>query len=83
MRRKAYIKAISYYLPDSTLTNDDLASQYPEWSVQSIVSKTGIIERRIAAASEPSLDMAPSAVEHFIEEHDFDRNKIDFIILVD
>lgn len=81
MRRKAYIKAISYYLPDSNLTNEYLAAQYPEWSVEKIVSKTGIRERRIAANDETAVDLAVRAIEQFFKEHDFDRNKIDFLIL--
>ena len=81
MNTKAYIKAISYILPDSVLTNEYLATQYPEWGIDKISSKTGIKERRIAADDETALDLAIRAVEHFFEEHNLDRNKIDFIIL--
>ncbi len=81
MNTKAYIKAISYILPDSVLTNEYLAAQYPEWSVEKIALKTGITERRISADDETALDMAVRAVECFFEEHNFDRNDIDFIIL--
>ena len=81
MNTKAYIKAISYILPDSVLTNEYLATQYPEWGIDKISSKTGIKERRIAADDETALDLAVRAVEHFFEEHNLDRNKIDFIIL--
>lgn len=30
----AYIKAISYYLPEQVVTNEDLVSEFPEWSVE-------------------------------------------------
>ena len=80
MNTKAYINAISYILPDSVLTNECLAAQYPEWSVEKIALKTGITERRISANDETALDMAVRAVECFFEEHNFDRNDIDFII---
>ncbi|MZH03231.1 MAG: ketoacyl-ACP synthase III, partial [Nitrospinae bacterium] len=80
MNTKAYIKGISYSLPDSVLTNESLAEQYPEWSVEKIALKTGITERRISRDDETALDMAVRAVEYFFEEHSFDRNDIDFII---
>jgi 3-oxoacyl-[acyl-carrier-protein] synthase III len=81
MNAKAYIKAISYILPDFVLTNEYLVAQYPEWSVEKITSKTGIRERRIAAHDETALDMAVRAVERFFEEHNFERSDVDFIIL--
>jgi 3-oxoacyl-[acyl-carrier-protein] synthase III len=81
MTTRAYIRAISYVLPDFVLSNEFLTAQYPEWSVEKIASKTGIRERRIAADNETALDMAVRAVGHFFEEHNFDRNEIDFIIL--
>ena len=81
MIKKAYIKAISYSLPDSILKNEYLAAQYPEWSVDKIESKTGIKERRVAKNDETAIDLAVQAIEHFFEEHDFARSKIDFLIL--
>jgi len=31
---KAYIKAISYYLPETVVTNEELIKEFPEWSVE-------------------------------------------------
>lgn len=41
---KAFIKAISYYLPEKVLTNEDLVKEFPEWSVDKIANKIGVNE---------------------------------------
>ena len=46
---EAYIKAISYYLPEMVVTNEELVKEFPEWSVEKIAKKVGINERHIAA----------------------------------
>lgn len=79
---KAFIKAISYYLPENILTNEDLAAQFPEWSVEKIVSKIGISERHIAGPDETASDMAVKAAEKLIAEYAIDKKTIDYIILV-
>lgn len=79
---KAYIKAISYYLPEKVITNEDLVEQFPEWSVGKIISKIGISERHIAAADETAGDMAIKAAEKLIEEYSIDKSQIDYVILV-
>ena len=58
--KSAYIKAISYYLPETVLSNEDINKNFPEWSVDKISSKTGIYERRIAGPKENVSDMAVS-----------------------
>jgi 3-oxoacyl-[acyl-carrier-protein] synthase III len=78
---KAYIKAVSYYLPDKKLTNQELSEYYPEWSVSKIEAKTGIKTRRIASDSEFASDMAINASNLLFKEHNIDKNSIDFILL--
>jgi 3-oxoacyl-[acyl-carrier-protein] synthase-3 len=79
---KAYIKGISYYLPEKVVTNEDLVAQFPEWSVNKIISKIGISERHIAAPGETAADMAIIAAEKLISEYGVDKSTIDYIILV-
>src|SRR5687767_1890092 len=59
----AIITAIKYHLPERVLTSAGLASEFPGWSVEKIQSKTGIEERRIAAADEFASDLAVHAAE--------------------
>jgi len=79
---KAFIKAISYYLPDRVLTNQDIVDMFPEWSVGKIMSKIGISERHIAAPNETASDMAVMSAEKLIKEYDIDKSTIDYIIFV-
>ena len=78
---KAHIKAISYYLPEITLSNEQLIEQFPDWSVEKVASKVGIHSRRVAGKHELSSDMAIEAANKLFAEHNIDRNTIDFIIL--
>lgn len=79
---KAFIKGISYYLPKEVLTNEDIVSQFPEWSVDKIIKKIGISERHVAGVNETASDMAVSAAEKLIDEYSLDKSTIDYIILV-
>jgi 3-oxoacyl-[acyl-carrier-protein] synthase III len=81
MMTKAHIKAISYYLPSYQLNNNIIEQDFPEWSIDKIASKTGIHNRYIAAENETSVDMAVKAAEKLFNEHNIDKNDIDFIIL--
>lgn len=78
---EAYIKAISYYLPEKVVTNDDLVREFPEWTVDKIAGKVGVNERHIAAENETAGDLAVKASERLFEEYSIDRNQIDFVIL--
>jgi 3-oxoacyl-[acyl-carrier-protein] synthase III len=79
---KAFIKAISYYLPDKILTNEELVEIFPEWSVEKIASKIGVKKRHISADNETATDMACKAAEKLFEEHNhLSRDEIDFVIL--
>lgn len=77
---QAYIKAISYYLPESILTNEQIVSEFPEWTVEKIDSKIGIKNRRIAGENETATDMAVNAAEKLITEHSIDKSTIDYIL---
>jgi len=77
---KAFIKAISYYLPEKVLTNDELVKEFPEWSVDKIASKVGINQRHITAQTETSADLATKAAEKLFAENNVDKNAIDFIL---
>jgi len=78
---KAYIKAISYYLPERVLTNEDLVTEFPEWTVEKVAGKVGINQRHIAGVNETAADMATAAAEKLFIEHTIDRNQIDFVLL--
>jgi 3-oxoacyl-[acyl-carrier-protein] synthase-3 len=76
----AYIHSIDYYLPKKELSNKELSSQFPEWNVEKISSKTGISKRFIAADDEFASDMGIKAANKLFEKNKFDRSTIDFLI---
>jgi len=76
----ASIKAISYYLPDKILGNEELSSIFPEFSPEEIFRRSGVNERYISAPAELPSDLAVKAAEKFFTEHNIDRKEIDFII---
>jgi 3-oxoacyl-[acyl-carrier-protein] synthase III len=80
-KMKAYIKALSYYLPEEKLTNHKLNEIFPDWSVDKISAKTGIMERRIAGPAEFSSDLAIKSAQVLFEDHNISPNEVDFILL--
>jgi 3-oxoacyl-[acyl-carrier-protein] synthase-3 len=78
---KTYIKAISYYLPERIVTNEDLVKEFPEWTVEKVAGKVGVNQRHIVGENETASDMATCAAEKLFAEHDIDRSTIDFVLL--
>lgn len=77
----AFIKAISYYLPEKVVTNEQLVEEFPEWSVEKIAKKVGISERHVAAKDETAGDLAVKAAEKLFAEHDLKKDDVDFVLL--
>lgn len=68
------------YLPEKILTNDELSKNLDtnnDW----IVERTGIHQRRIAAKEDTPSTMAVAAAQNAIEAAQFDKTKIDLIIV--
>lgn len=78
---KVFIKAISYYLPNKVVTNEDLVKEFPEWTVDKVAAKVGINKRHIVADNETASDMGTQAAEKLFAEHNIDRSTIDFVLL--
>lgn len=77
----AYIRAISYYLPEREVTNEELLREFPEWSGEKVAAKVGVSSRRVAAAAETAGDLAEKAAVRLFEEHGIDPQSIDFLLL--
>lgn len=78
---KAFIKAISYYLPQTVLTNEQLTIEFPEWSVGKVTKKVGINKRHISGENECVSDLAVKAAEQLFAKHDICKSEIDFVLL--
>lgn len=78
---KAYIKAISYYLPKTVVSNERLVADFPEWTVDKIADKIGVHNRHISA-DETVSSMAINAAETMLAEYpDVKREEIDFVLV--
>lgn len=81
MINEAYIKGISYYLPERVYTNEDLVREFPEWSVDKVMKKVGVEMRHLAAPDETAGNMAEKAARQLFEEYGVIPSEIDFILL--
>src|SRR5437764_533733 len=77
----AVIKAIEYHLPEHVLTNQDLAAEYPDWSIDKIEEKTGISNRHIAGGKECSSDLGVAASQKLFASGVCRPSDIDFVLL--
>jgi 3-oxoacyl-[acyl-carrier-protein] synthase-3 len=76
----AAFRSIGAYVPEKVLTNDELA-QMVDTTDEWITKRTGIKERRIAAADETTSDMAVKAAEKAIERSGLKKSEIDMIVV--
>ena len=77
----AWIRAISYYLPEETLTNETLAEAFPEWDVDKVYNKVGVRTRHLAGKTETAGDLAEKAARKLFEEYGIAPGEIDFLLL--
>lgn len=73
---------ISYYIPETTLTNEELEAVYanPSWTAGKIYRKTGIKSRHLAGAELVS-DMAVRAAQNLFAEYGISPDCVDFVLL--
>lgn len=79
---KVYIKAIAYNLPEKVLTNEMIAQEFPEWTVEKIDKKIGIKQRHVTIEGETASDLAVGAAEKLFAQIGYDRGQIDYLIFV-
>lgn len=77
----AFIKAISYYLPQRILTNEELVAEFPDWSVEKVAQKVGVESRHLAAENETAGDLAEKAARRLFDENGISPKTIDFVLL--
>ncbi len=74
------IKCIEYYLPEKVISNNDLALENPDWDVNKIALKTGVLNRHIAESNETAFDLSIKAVQKLFDSGQIKKNDIDGII---
>jgi len=79
-RKRAVIKAIATYLPESVLTNEHLSEEFGDWDAQKIYDKTGIATRHIAKQDECASDLAVAAAKRLFDKQICSPIEIDFLL---
>ena len=79
---KAFIKAIAYKLPEKILDNEQIAKEFPEWTVEKINNKIGIKQRHVTVEGETASDLAIGAAEKLFAANNIDRTSVDYLIFV-
>ncbi len=78
---RAFIRGIASYLPEATLTNQQLASEFgADWTPAKILDKTGINVRHIAGPDECASDLGVAAARRFLDSGVCTADQIDFLI---
>jgi 3-oxoacyl-[acyl-carrier-protein] synthase-3 len=78
---RAAIRAIAYYLPETTVPTEQLSAEFPEWSVEKIDQKTGIRCRHIAGPEECSSDLAVAAARKLFARGVCPPEQVDYLLL--
>lgn len=75
------ILGIESYFPEDIVTNEDLARDYPEWSVARIAEKTGIHQRHISRKDQCASDLAFEAAQKLFSSGVCQPSEIDYLLL--
>lgn len=78
---KARVRATSYALPSTLLTNDMLAAEHPDWKVEKMSGKTGIRNRHVAGPDVFTSDLAVSAAKVLFDAHTITPADVDYLIV--
>jgi len=77
---KSFIRHISYYLPEKTLSNADLIREFPHLVDEEIIKMTGVKSRHISAPGQIGSDLAFECAEKLFREHPVKKEEIDFFL---
>ncbi len=76
----AQICDLSYYLPETKLSNEELLHEFSGWTRAKVLQKLGIDERPIAAPEETAVDMGLIAGQRLFEQGKCSPEEIDFLL---
>lgn len=80
MSGEAYLKALTYVLPERVVSNDDLQRENADWDMPRIAAKVGIASRHVAAEGETSGDLAYAAGRRLLDGAGIDPASIDAVL---
>jgi 3-oxoacyl-[acyl-carrier-protein] synthase-3 len=75
-----YIRHTEYYLPKRIVSNKELAVAHPEWDVEKVGQKSGVLKRHISGPNETAFDLAVKSVEKLFVNNEIEKGEISGII---
>lgn len=75
-----FISGIDYYLPEKIISNKELAKIHPEWQMDQVVLRTGVVNRHWCQPGETALDLAEQASQQLFERLAVDPKQIDAVL---
>ena len=76
----AFIKALSYYLPERIITNEELCQELDDPKIDSLSKQAGIRVRHVAAPHQTAADMAIEAARNLFNEYGINPTDIGFVL---
>lgn len=72
---------LDYALASGVLSTEDLVREFPEWTSEKVIAKTGVVSRHVALSGETALDLAERAAEKLFATCEVKAEDVDFILL--
>ena len=76
----AFIKAISYYLPDRIITNEELCQDLDDPRIDSLAKQAGVRVRHIASPQQTASDLAVQAAGKLFEQYRINPADVGFVL---
>jgi 3-oxoacyl-[acyl-carrier-protein] synthase-3 len=78
---KATLAGIEFALPKRLLTNADLRREHPDWDMEKIAERTGVLERHFCAPDETALDLGVQASRQLLERLNISTSDVGAVIM--
>ena len=75
------ITDIDYYLPTNVVTNNDLKKENPDWNLDGVEKKSGVLKRHIARQNETALDLAVQACTKLFSQNQTHKQDMGLFIV--
>ena len=76
----AKIARMEYCLPERVEGNEQLLRDNPDWKLEKIVQKTGIVQRYLAAPDQTAADLCVEAAEKLFAKAPLERPEVDTLL---
>ena len=74
------IKDIAYHLPERIVTNGELHEENPDWDMDYMEDRVGVVKRHIALDDETALDLALEACLKLFSNNKEFRDQLDVVL---